>query len=129
MNPKIILLLAIIFILLPSGCATAPPAKPPAPSASGTDIDQDLTNQISATLTECQKIKPGMTRSQLMEVFDTEGGISTAKDRTFVYRRCQYVKIDVHFILSEPAQNVLDERPTDTIGKVSKPYLQWSIMD
>jgi hypothetical protein len=64
-----------------------------------------------------------------MEVFDTEGGISTAKDRTFVYRRCQYVKIDVHFILSEPAQNVLDERPTDTIGKVSKPYLQWSIMD
>ena len=129
MNPKIILLLAVVFSLLPTGCAMAPSARSPAASGGSSDIDQDLTNQISATLTECQKIKPGMTRAQLMEVFDTEGGLSTAKDRTYVYRRCPYIKVDVDFTLSDPKQNVLEERPTDTIIKISKPYLGWGIID
>ena len=89
----------------------------------------DLTEQISAILTECQKIKPGMTRAELLKVFTTEGGISTAMHRAFVYRGCPYIKVDVDFTLSGPEQNVLEERPTDTINKISKPYLEWSIVD
>jgi hypothetical protein len=89
----------------------------------------DLTKQISDILTECQKIKPGMTRSDLLKVFTTEGGISTAMSRTFVYRGCPYIKVNVDFTPSEPAQNVLEERPTDAISMVSKPYLAWSISD
>jgi hypothetical protein len=89
----------------------------------------DLTKQISAILTECQKIKPGTTRAELLKVFTTEGGISTAMHRTFVYRGCPYIKVDVDFTLSKLGQNIFEERPTDTIRVVSKPYLEWSVID
>ena len=89
----------------------------------------DLTKQIFAILAECHKIKPGMPRAELLKVFATEGGLSTARHRTYVYRGCPYIMIDVEFTPSEPGQNVLEERPTDIISKVSKPYLDWSIID
>ena len=99
------------FELWLGGCATGPTVRSSGPAGGeGSDVDRELTNQISATLTECEKIKPGMTRAQLLEVFDTEGGLSTARDRTFVYRRCWLVKIDIHFTLSEPKQSVVEER-------------------
>ncbi len=91
--------------------------------------DTNLTKQISEILTECQKIKPGMTRAELLKVFTTEGGLSTATQRTFVYRGYPYIKVDVDFTLSDPKQKAIEERPTDTISKISKPYLEWSTID
>ena len=64
-----------------------------------------------------------------LNVFTTEGGLSTAKHRTFVHRRCPYIKVDVDFMLSDPKQSAVDERPTDTVSRISKPYLDWSIAD
>ena len=89
----------------------------------------ELTPLISDVITECQKIKPGMTRADLYTVFGEEGGISTAKTRTFVYHTCPYIKVDVTFTLSTPDQNIMDERPTDVIKEISRPYLQWRIDD
>ena len=89
----------------------------------------DLTNQIPNILAECQKIKPGMTRAELLKVFTTEGGLSTPKHRTFVYRGCPFIKVDVDFTLSDSKQNAVDEQPADTINKISKPYLDWSVGD
>lgn len=91
--------------------------------------DANLTKQISDILAECQKIKPGMTRAEILKVFTTEGGLSSATHRTFVYRGCPYIKVDVDFNLSDPEQKMLEERPADTISKISKPYLDWSIGD
>jgi len=99
------------------------------PSSAAADTDKDLTKRISDILTECQKIKPGMTRAELLKVFTTEGGLSSPAFRTFVYRGCPYAKVDVEFTLSEPKQNVLEERPTDTVSRLSRPYLEWSIND
>jgi hypothetical protein len=90
---------------------------------------KDPTKQIAEILTECQKIKPEMTRAELLKVFTTEGGLSTAAWRTFVYRGCPYIKVDVDFTPSDPKQKMVEERPTDTISKISKPYLDWSIGD
>ena len=101
----------------------------PTPSETDPEIDKTLTKQITVVLKECQTIKPGMTRSQFLKVFTTEGGLWTAEHRTFVYRSCAYIKVDVDFRLSDPKQNVLEERPTDIIVKISKPYLEWSIID
>jgi hypothetical protein len=98
-------------------------------SHAGTDVDKNLTKQISDVLTECQKIKPGMTRAELSKVFTTEGGLSTAKYRRFVYRGCPLIKVDVVFTLSDPKQDNLDERPTDIINTISKPYLELMIGD
>ena len=99
------------------------------PSWADSNPDKDLTKQVSDILTECKKIVPGTTRAKLLRVFTTEGGQSTATQRTFVHRRCPFIKVDVEFVPSESTQKPLEERPTDTVSKISKPYLEWSRMD
>ena len=97
------------------------------PSRAGDETDKNLTKQISDILTECKKIVPGTTRAELMKVFTTEGGISFPAHRILVHRLCPYIKVEVDFTLSDPKQK--DERPTDKVSKISKPYLEWSIID
>jgi hypothetical protein len=99
------------------------------PAKAGDEVDAHLTKQISSLLADSRKLVPGSTRADLLKAFTTEGGLSTAKHRVFVHRRCPYVKVEVDFTLSDPAQNVLDERATDIISKISKPYLELSIED
>jgi hypothetical protein len=78
---------------------------------------------------------PGMSRAQLLAVFTTEGGLSTALWRTFVSRDCPFFKIDVTFrrVAPSPAppgpNELLEERETDVIASVSRPYLQFTIAD
>lgn len=89
--------------------------------------DDKLSQQISGIIAECQKIKPGMTRADLLKLFTTEGGISAAMHREFVFHSCPYIKVDVEFTLSDKQQR--DERPADIITKISKPYLELPISD
>jgi hypothetical protein len=51
-------------------------------------------------------------------VFRTEGGFSTASERTYVDRPCPYIKVDVTFAAARPDE----ELATDKIAKVSRPY-------
>jgi hypothetical protein len=129
MKSKLLPCLALVLSLVLTGGATAPSARSFAPSRGSTDVDKDLTKQIAEILTECQKIKPGMARVELLKVFITEGGLSTAAHRTFVYHGCPYIKVDVDFTLSDAKQKGIEERPTDIISKVSKPYLEWGVID
>lgn len=102
------------------------------PLFAGNDVDQDLTKKISEVLTECKKVKPGMTRAQLLRIFTVEGGISTITHRTFVHRRCGYIKVDVEFFPQVPFFQRIpkqQERATDVVKEVSKPYLEWCICD
>lgn len=92
-------------------------------------VDKGLKEEISSILRDCEKIKPGMTRAQLLALFTTEGGLSTARHRTYAYRRCPYSKVDVDFAPTKPDQSALNERTTDTITRITKPYLEWSISD
>jgi hypothetical protein len=58
----------------------------PAPSP----IDREQTKWIDNALRSMQRIGVGATRSDLSEVFTTEGGLSTTSQRTYVYRHCPY---------------------------------------
>src|SRR5580658_7829943 len=64
-------------------------------SSPWADEDQALTKKVCAILTECEKIKPGTTRAQVLKAFTSEGGIAVG--RTYVSRRCPIIKIDVWF--------------------------------
>ncbi len=88
---------------------------------------QDHTEWISQSLRRIQSIKPGATRAELLEVCTTEGGISTRSSKTYVYRECPYIKIDVEFKPIDDGK--WDEKPEDVITKISKPYLEWSIIN
>ena len=94
-----------------------------AATETGTRLGIDIAN----VLKQCQMIKPGMTRAELSDVFSTEGGLSTVTHRSYVYRDCPYVKVDVDFAHLAAKQDV--ERPTDVVTRISKPYLEWSIAD
>ena len=98
-------------------------------NGTNAEMDKELTGQIVEALAQCQTIKIGMTRAQLSRIFTTEGGISTAIHRIYIYIRCPYIKVDVDFKLSAPTQGILEEKPTDTITKISKPYLDRSVID
>jgi hypothetical protein len=82
-----------------------------------------------------ETIKLGMTRKTLLSVFTTEGGLSTGLSRTYVSRDCPYFKVDVEFHAvgrpdrDERGRVTLVESDQDTIVSVSKPYLQFSVMD
>lgn len=82
-----------------------------------------------------QSVKPGMTRAELLKVFTTEGGLSTGLQRTYVFRDCPYFKVDVEFdAVGRPARDregriTLGESDADVIRKISRPYLDWSIVD
>ncbi len=76
-----------------------------------------------------QAVKVGMTRADLLKVFEEEGGISTRTQQTYVYRECPYFKVDVRF---EPVGELHGKEfvsSGDKIVNISRPYLAWSVAD
>lgn len=98
-------------------------------------FDKDHTAWVAKSLKRMQTIKPGMTRADLLKIFTTEGGESTGLQRTFVSQDCPYFKVDVEFeAVGRPSRDAngrvtLVEGSQDIIVKISRPYLQFSIMD
>jgi hypothetical protein len=94
-------------------------------------IDQEHTNWIDHVMRSIATIKPGMTRRDLFTVFSAEGGLSTRTRRRYVYKRCSYIKVDVEFsradVDASPDSTI--ENLDDRIVKISRPYLEHSIMD
>src|SRR5437016_2756134 len=46
----------------------------------------DHTKWLATCMRETEHIKVGMTRSELLKVFQEEGGLSSRTQRTYVYR-------------------------------------------
>jgi hypothetical protein len=69
------------------------------------------------------KIKPGMQRKDLLELFTTEGGLSTSRRRTYVLIECPYIKVNVSFKAGS------NESGEDIIESLSKLYLEWGNAD
>jgi len=85
-------------------------------------IDWGHTQWVGNVLAWIATIKPGMTRSDLLRVFTTEGGWSTRTHRTYVLKQCPTIKVDVDFSISE-------NEAEDKITQISKPYLDYSVYD
>ena len=92
-------------------------------------LAQERTKWTAKVLWEVSKIKPGMRRMDLLKVFTTEGGLSPRLRRTYVYRECPYIKVDVRFKAVGSAKTPFDEPPEDIIESISRPYLAWGIAD
>ena len=85
-------------------------------------IDWRQTQWVSNVLLLIITIKPGMTRSDLLRIFTTEGGLSTRTRRTFVLKQCPTIKVDVEFSISPTEAD-------DKIAQISKPYLDYGHYD
>jgi hypothetical protein len=94
-------------------------------------IDREHTKWIDHVMRSISTIKPGMTRKDIFTVFTEEGGLSTRTQRRYVYKHCPYIKVDVEFSHTDidAGPDATTENPDDKIVKVSRPYLEYSIMD
>ena len=119
----VLLLVIVLSIGLVNVCSQEPPKF------------TNANDWVVSVIKETSKINPGMTRSDLLKVFAEEGGLSTGTHRTYAFRSCPYIKVDVEFQpIGRPERDqdgrvTLKEDPQDLIKKISKPYLDWSIAD
>lgn len=100
-----------------------------------TSRQQEHIDWVGEVAGRMQGIRPGMTRKQLLEVFTTEGGLSTGLQRTYVSRDCPWFKVDVEFeAVGRPPRDAvgrvtLVEAEEDRIVKISRPYVAQIIAD
>lgn len=100
-----------------------------------TQTPADHVAWAAEALKRMQTIKPGMTREDLLRVFTTEGGIFTARQRRFVSRDCPLFKVIVTFeTVARPGVDssgrvTTGEKDQDVIVDISRPFLEFSIMD
>jgi len=98
-------------------------------------FDQDAERWVGAALLEIETVKVGMTRGQLLALFDTEGGVFSGLRRTYVYRRCPTIKVDVESeAVGRPSRDAegrvtMVESDQDLIMKMSRPYLAPAVID
>jgi hypothetical protein len=85
-------------------------------------VDWGHAEWIQSVLAWTATIKPGMTRSDLLTVFATEGGLSTRTHQTYVLKQCPMIKVDVEFKVS-------GKEAEDKITGISRPYLEYERTD
>ena len=91
--------------------------------------NDEHTEWIVKSLRKMESVKVGMTRADLLKVFTEEGGLSTRTLQRYVYRDCPYIKVDVEFEPVGEQNNRIIRSSEDKIIKLSKPFLEWSILD
>lgn len=68
-------------------------------------------------------------QGSLLKLFTVEGGFSNRTTRTYVFRECPYIKVDVGFESVGMAQDKMTQRMEDRITRISKPYLDNPTLD
>ena len=126
MHYRIMTVLLVVF----AWCGVAAGQSPAKPLV----VDPALTRSIDQVLKDVSSIQSGMTRAELLRVFTTEGGLSTRDEQRYVYRRCPLIKVMVTFRRPADADDDWggapeEERMGDIIQSISKPFLEYSIMD
>jgi len=122
-------------VLLVSAMVSSSASVRAALSVNQTSTRQDHIAWVAEALKRMQSVTTGMTRDDLLQIFTTEGGISNGLRRTFVSRDCPYFKVDVEFkAVGRPERDsesrvTLVEGNQDTIVRISRPYLQFSVVD
>jgi len=83
---------------------------------------------VTDALTDIGKIKAGMKRKDLDKMFFVDGGISSITER-FVYKKCNFIKVEVKFRFIDENNKFLTQNPDDEIIEISKTYLEHTFQD
>ena len=91
----------------------------------------DLEKSVRQCLEDFNAIRPGMTRQQVEEKFLMDGGLRGAGLVRFIHPDCYYFKVDVTFSFERNAadQNRAIRSPTDVVVEVSRPYVDYPVMN
>jgi hypothetical protein len=65
--------------------------------------EQEHWNYLEELWKEASKIKPGLTRAELLKLFIPDGGLQELLPKRYVMRHCPYIKVTVEFDRKNPA--------------------------
>jgi hypothetical protein len=84
---------------------------------------------LNEQYTEATSIKPGMSRADLLQVFEEDGGLQRIPATRYLLKSCNMIKIEVEFD-TEYGQAGEEKPDADLkITKVSQPYLEYPHRD
>jgi hypothetical protein len=91
--------------------------------------DQAHQKWLAARYAEAIAIKPGMSRADLLRLFDEDGGLQSIPAGRYVLKTCSLIQIEVKF----DTKYGVDYKPIPDkdlrITNVSKPYLAYMALD
>ncbi len=90
---------------------------------------QSPTAFLERALQSVARIQPGSTRVDVEKDFEMDGGEQIINPSRYVWKECQYIKIDVEFKAADGGQPTAQYAPTDVVVKVGTPYLAYPISD
>jgi len=82
---------------------------------------------IQQALTAHDHLKVGGTRRDVGNYFTEDGGMQFKSPTRYVYPTCRYLKVDIEFDVTKPADPVFS--PEDKVTKISKLYVEYPFMD
>jgi hypothetical protein len=89
--------------------------------------DPILTEKLQPILIECENVKVGTKRSELLKAFEESGGISTKKEQTFLSRRCPLIALDITFKGAKGGEP--DGSGNDLVESVSPAFFRRPVQD
>ena len=91
--------------------------------------DQAHQQWLDDRYMEATSIKEGMSRADLLKLFEQEGGLQTIPASRYVLKRCRMIKVNVKFDTKYGVEYKPVPDEDLKIREVSKPYLERMIID
>ena len=95
-------------------------------SARPDTIEQEArVRWVEKCMGDFEKIKLGMTRSDVDKIFPHDGGIQRPSPVRYVHPECFYFMVDVSYDVKKNPQDQFRPTPTqnDPVTNISRPYL------
>jgi poly-D-alanine transfer protein DltD len=90
------IILASLLVLVLSAVVAVPNSV--RAEESNDKVEEAHQQWLLDRLRDAKSIKPGMSRTQLLELFEEEGGFDTDPPLRYVLKRCPVMHIDVQFM-------------------------------
>lgn len=92
---------------------------------------KDRLRWIKKCIADFKKVKLGMTREEVGKLLPWDGGFQGFVAVRFCHPECRFFKVDVEFsVKRNPSdQDRVINSPKDKVVAVSKPYIEYPIMD
>jgi len=111
----------IIVVLMLAVASVAPPL--PAQSRPGCSA----CGEIAQALEDFLHLKAGMTRRDAERYFALDGGMNWRGQTRYVYKKCDFVRVEIIFAEDPSVQNNFSQK--DKITSLSKLFLEFPSKD
>ncbi len=99
------------------------------PTTSNGQSQTSSCKCVTDALADIGKIKVAMKRKDLDKMFSVDGGISRVNPGRFVYKKCDFIKVEVKFKFIDENNKFPKQNSEDKIIEISKPYLEHPFSD